>query len=324
MSFPPFSLSIKNLQTVFRVNDLFLRAVDGVDLQVKKGEVMGLAGESACGKSTLAYSILRLLPANGEIIGGEIFLNGKNILKLNEEELRKVRWKEISIIFQGAINALNPIMTIKGQIMEAILEHENITEEKAQGKVEELIRKVGITDRFINSYPHELSGGMKQRIMIAMSLACDPSFLIADEITTALDVIVQKKILDLIKDIQKQMDLSMLLISHDLSVIAQTCDRCAIMYAGKIVELADIQPLFHNSLHPYTQALLSAFPDMRSDKNVSGIPGTPPNLIDPPSGCRFHPRCHLFASKRNEICTESEPKLEMKQGHLIACHMVDK
>lgn len=323
MSNPPFSVSIKNLQTAFKVNDHLLKAVDGVDLQIEKGKVMGLAGESACGKSTLAYSILRLLPANGEIIDGEIILNGVDVLKLNEKELQNVRWKEVSIIFQGAINALNPIMTVKKQIMEAILEHENVSTQEAQQRVENLLRQVGITERFIDSYPHELSGGMKQRIMIAMSLACRPSLLIADEITTALDVIVQKKILDLIKDIQTQLNLSMLMISHDLSVIAQTCDRCAIMYAGKIVELGDVRPLFLNSLHPYTKALLNAFPDIKSDEKVNGIPGSPPNLINPPSGCRFHPRCPLYESKRIEKCIKIEPQLEKKQGRLVACHLVE-
>jgi len=279
---------------------------------------VGLAGESACGKSTLAYSILRLLPANGEIQGGEILLNGKDLVKMDDEGLREVRWKEIAMIFQGAMNALNPTMTVNEQIMEPILAHENVTREEAEARALKLLDQVGISDRFFKSFPHELSGGMKQRIMIAMALACEPSFLIADEATTALDVIVQKHLLDLMKHIQEEMNLSMLFISHDLSVIAQTCDRCAIMYAGKIVELADIESIFLRPLHPYTNALIHAFPDIRTGRKILGIPGAPPNLIHPPPGCRFHPRCPIA----QDICKQIQPDLEMKHGHLVACHMV--
>jgi len=318
MSHPPFSLDIKDLTTAFRVRDTFLKAVDEVDLHIGEAEVVGLAGESACGKSTLAYSILRLLPANGEIQGGEILLNGKDLVKMDDEGLREVRWKEIAMIFQGAMNALNPTMTVNEQIMEPILAHENVTREEAEARALKLLDQVGISDRFFKSFPHELSGGMKQRIMIAMALACEPSFLIADEATTALDVIVQKHLLDLMKHIQEEMNLSMLFISHDLSVIAQTCDRCAIMYAGKIVELADIESIFLRPLHPYTNALIHAFPDIRTGRKILGIPGAPPNLIHPPPGCRFHPRCPIA----QDICKQIQPDLEMKHGHLVACHMV--
>ena len=279
---------------------------------------MGLAGESACGKSTLAYSILRLLPANGEIQSGEIFFNGKDLVKMNDDELREIRWKEIAMIFQGAMNALNPTMTVDEQIMEAILAHEDTTTEEAEGRTLKLFDQVEISERFLKSYPHELSGGMKQRIMIAMALACKPRLLISDEATTALDVIVQKHILDLMKRVQEEMNLSMLFITHDLSVIAQTCDRCAIMYAGKIVEIADIESIFLEYLHPYTKALINAFPDIRSGKKIIGISGSPPNLINPPLGCRFHPRCPLT----QDICKRVEPVLEMKHEHSVACHMV--
>ena len=319
MSSPPFfSLTIKDLTTAFRIEDTFLKAVDRVDLHIDRGEVMGLAGESACGKSTLAYSILRLLPANGEIQGGEILLNGKDLIKMDDDEIRKIRWKEIAMIFQGAMNALNPTMTVNEQIIEAILAHEDTTKEEAEGRALELIDQVGISERFFKSYPHELSGGMKQRIMIAMALACKPKFLIADEATTALDVIVQKNILDMMKNIQEERNLSMLFITHDLSVIAQTCDRCAIMYAGRIVELADIVSIFLENVHPYTKALINAFPDIRTGKTILGIPGIPPNLISPPPGCRFHPRCQLA----QDVCKRIEPILEMKRDHLVACHMV--
>jgi len=316
MSSPNFFLSVKDLKTEFIVGNNLLKAVDGVSFEIGKGDILGLAGESACGKSTLAYSMLRLLPANGRIISGEVILNGRDLLKMTEDEFRSVRWKEISIIFQGALNALNPTMTITEQTVEAILAHEKVAKDMAKDRAIKLIEQVGIAERFINSYPHELSGGMKQRAMIAMALACEPSMLIADEATTALDVIVQKKILDLLKEIQEKMNLSMIIISHDLSVIAQTCHRCAIMYAGKIVELADIVSLFHEARHPYTKALINAFPDLRSNKIINGIPGTPPNLISPPPGCRFNPRC-LFAQN---ICSRVEPPLEEKHGHLVACH----
>jgi peptide/nickel transport system ATP-binding protein len=317
MSSPTFFLSVKNLQTVFSLEDgRLLKAVNGVSFDLKNGEILGLAGESACGKSTLAYSILRLLPANGRIIGGEVILNEKDLLKMTEDEFNKVRWKEISIIFQGALNALNPTMTIVDQIVEPIITHDTMSKEMAKNRAVKLIEQVGITKQFINSYPHELSGGMKQRAMIAMALACEPKMLIADESTTALDVIVQKKILDLLKEIQQKMNLSMIIISHDLSVIAQTCHRCAIMYAGKIVELADVEPLFNENHHPYTKALINAFPDIRSNKLILGIPGVPPNLSDLPSGCSFHPRCPLAQT----ICSNVEPPLEEKHGHLVACH----
>lgn len=324
MSKTPFSLTIKNLVTSYKVEDRVLRAVDNISLQIKENEVIGLAGESACGKSTLAYSILRLLPANGEIIGGEIILDERNIVKLSEEEFRKIRWKEMSIIFQGAMNALNPCMTINDQITEGILTHEKMTKEEAQARSIKLLNEVGISERFINSYPHELSGGMKQRVMIAMALGCEPRFMVADEPTTALDLIAQRNVLKVLKDVQRRMQLSMIIISHDLSVIAQVADRCAIMYAAKIVEYGDIRTIFKDGLHPYTRSLIGSFPDLRSDKKVAGIPGDPPNLIRPPPGCRFHPRCPLTAEHGSpKICRSVEPALVEKQGRPIACHLVE-
>ena len=319
MSHPSFSVVVRNLKTVYRVEKGFLKAVDGVDLQIGKGAVLGLAGESACGKSTLAYSILRLLPANGEIISGEAILNGKNLVKMSDDELREVRWKEMSIVFQGSMNALNPCMNTANQIEEAILAHEKITKEEAEARTIKLLREVGISEKFTESFPHELSGGMKQRVMIAMALACEPKFLIADEPTTALDLIAQRNILKVLKEVQERMHLSVLLISHDLSVVAQMSDQVAIMYAGKIVEVGDIISIFHDGLHPYTRALINAFPDIRSNKKISGIPGDPPNLINPPPGCRFHPRCPLA----EDICRRVEPELVEKQGHPVACHLVE-
>lgn len=324
MTTSPFSIFIKDLVTEYSVDNRFLKAVEGVDLQIKKGEVMGLAGESACGKSTLAYSILRLLPANGNVTKGEISLNGTNLLDLNDEEFRKIRWTEISIIFQGAMNALNPCMNVSAQISEAIRAHEEISKEEANARSVKLLTEVGISDRFSNSFPHELSGGMKQRVMIAMALCCDPSFLIADEPTTALDLIAQRNVLRVIQTMQERMSLSMLLISHDLSVIAQMADSCTIMYAGKVVESGKVDQIFNDGIHPYTQALVGAFPDIRSTKKIEGISGDPPDMMNPPPGCRFHPRCPLTQSKGNpEICRTVDPILIEKEKRPVACHLVE-
>jgi peptide/nickel transport system ATP-binding protein len=324
MATSPFSIFIKDLVTEYTVEKRSLKAVEGVDLQIKEGEVMGLAGESACGKSTLAYSILRLLPANGHVTQGEIQLNGKNLINLTDEEFRRVRWTELSIIFQGAMNALNPCMTITDQISEAIRAHEEIGKEEANGRSINLLSEVGISERFSQSFPHELSGGMKQRVMIAMALACDPSFLIADEPTTALDLIAQRNVLQVMRNIQERMSLSVLLISHDLSVIAQMADRCTIMYAGKVVETGQVNTIFNDAIHPYTQALVNAFPDIRSTKKIDGISGDPPDMMNPPNGCRFHPRCSLYQSKGTpEICRTIDPVLTEKQKHPVACHLVE-
>jgi peptide/nickel transport system ATP-binding protein len=321
---PLFSITVKDLVTSYSIDERTLNAVDNVDLQIKQGEVMGLVGESACGKSTLAYSILRLLPANGFVTNGEIYLNEKNLVNMNEEEFRQIRWSEMSIIFQGAMNALNPSMNILDQISEPIIEHEGVKKEEAHERSINLLREVGIAERFIESFPHELSGGMKQRVMIAMALGCEPSFLVADEPTTALDLIAQRNILQVMRNIQAKMHLSVLMISHDLSVIAQMADRCSIMYAGKIVESGEINQIFNEMVHPYTKALVGAFPDIRTDKKIDGIPGDPPNLLDPPSGCRFHPRCPLTKAKGNpKICSTISPELVEKQGRPVACHLVE-
>lgn len=321
---PLFSITVKDLVTKYTIDDRSINAVDHVDLQIGQGEVMGLVGESACGKSTLAYSILRLLPANGMVTNGELYLNEKNLLNMSEEEFRRVRWKEMSIIFQGAMNALNPSMNILDQISEPIIEHEGVNKAEAHERTIQLLSEVGIAERFIEGYPHELSGGMKQRVMIAMALGCEPSFLVADEPTTALDLIAQRNILQVMRNMQKKMELSVLMISHDLSVIAQMADRCSIMYAGKIVESGDINQIFTNMIHPYTKALVGAFPDIRSEKKIDGIPGDPPNLFNPPSGCRFHPRCPLRKEKGNpEICSTADPELVEKQGRPVACHLAE-
>ena len=285
---------------------------------------MGLAGESGCGKTTLALSILRILPPGGTILGGKILLENANILTLNEQEMReKIRWKKISLVFQGAMNALNPVFNVGDQIVEAITTHEpGTSRSEAAERVRKLLGLVGIEASRLDNYPHELSGGMKQRAVIAMALACNPKLLIADEPGTALDVIVQAQTLKLLIKLQQELNLSMILITHDLSIIAETCQKLAIMYAGKLVEFGDVVVIFKEPIHPYTQGLISAFPDITGPRTrMKSIPGSPPDLLYPPTGCRFHPRCTYAL----DICKKKEPILaRIGKDHFIACHLVRK
>jgi len=312
-------LEVKNLQAYFFTLKGTVKAVDGVSFVVEKGQALGLAGESGCGKTTAALSVLRLLPLPGRLVGGNIIFDDRDLTEITDEEMRNYRWKRMSIIFQGAMNALNPVIKTGQQISEAILLHENVTEGEAKKRVEELLHLVGVDRSRYDSYPHELSGGMRQRAMIAMALACNPDLVIADEPATALDVIVQAQVLKLMKDLQEKLNLSMILITHDLSIIAETCDEIAIMYAGKIAEYCDAVSLFGNPLHPYTRLLLAAFPSVRLHKaRLSSIRGDPPSLIHPPSGCRFHPRC---PHAKYPACSTEEPPLhEVTTAHYAACH----
>jgi len=318
-------LEINNLRTYFDTLRGPVKAVDDVSFQVEKGESMGLAGESGCGKTTVALSILRLLPSNGKTIGGEVLFNGENLLGLDDAAIReKVRWKGISLVFQGAMNALNPVYKVKEQIYEAIKLHEpDLGKQEAFERVRKLFEMVGLEPARVENYPHEFSGGMKQRAVIAMALACNPELVIADEPATALDVIVQAQVLKLIRALKEKLRLSMILITHDLSIIAETCDKVAIMYAGKIVEYGDIQTIFHEPLHPYAQGLIQAFPNINAPKqSMISLPGFPPDLLSPPSGCRFRPRC----SYAMQICKEREPEVLTlgKELHRVACHLVAK
>jgi peptide/nickel transport system ATP-binding protein len=313
---------VENLRTYFGILRGEVKAVDGVSFTMQKGHAMGLAGESGCGKTTTALSILRLLPSNAIIKEGKIIFEGTDILKLNDEEFRKgYRWKKISLISQGAMNALNPIMTVRDQMLEAIVLHEDLSKKEAVERAGQLLDLVGVGRERLSRYPHELSGGMKQRTMIAMALACNPSLIIADEPTTALDVITEAQVLGVMKELQKKLHLSMIVISHDLSMIAETCDSVAIMYAGKIVELGDVVRVYKETLHPYTQKLIGAFPSIVGEKaELSTIPGFPPDLLNPPPGCRFHPRCQYAM----DICKKEDPEL-VKVGdkeHYVACHLV--
>lgn len=311
-------LEVRDLQVVYRLRHGFLKAVDGVSFTIEKGEYFGVVGESGSGKSTLARAILRLLPRNGEITAGQIVLNGQDITRWTDRQLQAVRWREMSFIPQSAMNALDPVVRIGDQIYESIQTHEKITKEEGYRRAAELFKLVGLDPKRLTNFPHQFSGGMRQRVLIAMSLSLNPDLIIADEPTTALDVVVKDQILDRIDRIQKQLHKSLLLVTHDISVVAENCDRTIVMYGGKIVEYAATGPLLKRPYHPYTLGLKNAFPRLRGPiQELISIPGSPPDLVNPPTGCRFHPRCP-FARQR---CIDEEPALlEVEPGHFSACH----
>ena len=295
------------------------KAVDGVSFQIQKNQTLGLIGESGCGKTTTAMALMQFVKPPGKIINGKILFNGSNIAAMNDEEIRQLRGRDIAIVRQEAQNALNPVMTIGRQITELILEHEPVTKKAALARARNQLNLVGISDQRINSYPHEFSGGMKQRAMVAIATACNPQLLILDEPTTGLDVIVQRQILSMLNNLKEELHLTSVFISHDLSVVAETCDRVAVMYAGKLMEEADTVDLYQRPMHPYSQALIGAYPSLKGEKKkLMSIPGAPPRLIDPPQGCRFAPRC----SHAMTICRKKEPEIKKKEGHRVACHLI--
>jgi len=315
-------LRVKDLKTYFFTHEGVVKAVDGISFKIDKGETFGLVGESGCGKSVTALSILRLIPnPPGKIVDGEIYFEGQNLLALDGREMRGIRGKKISMIFQEPMTSLDPVFTIGHEIMEAIQLHQGLEKDKARERAIEALRIVGMPDpeRRINSYPHELSGGMRQRAMIAMALSCNPGLLIADEPTTALDVTIQAQILGLINELKEKLAMSIMLITHNLGVIAEMCDSVAVMYAGHIVEYTSVEALFRNPLHPYTKGLHRAIPRLDVEtKRLEIIKGLVPNLSDVPSGCPFHPRCD-FCSER---CIKEMPKLvEVGDHHLVMCHL---
>ena len=313
-------LAVENLRTHFKLESGWVKAVDGVSFRLNDGEALGLAGESGCGKTTTALSLVRLLPANARIRKGSAMeLFGIDLVPKTEDQLRRYRWREISIVFQGAMNALNPVRRIGEQIAEPIEVRLGLSQDVARKRASELLELVGIPRQRAASYPHELSGGMRQRTMIAMALACDPAIVIGDEPTTALDVMVQAQILELLERLRRELGLSLILITHDLSVIAETCDRTLIMYAGKVAEEGPVSRIFSAPRHPYTQKLLAAFPNIHADRrSLETIPGSPPDLRNPPAGCRFNPRCS-FAM---DICREVEPpEVVYPDGVRVACHL---
>jgi oligopeptide/dipeptide ABC transporter ATP-binding protein len=315
-------IQVKNLRTSFFTPEGEVRAIDGVSFEIGEGKTLGLVGESGCGKSVTSLSIMRLIPSPpGKIVGGEILYRGRDLLKLRNEEMRKIRGNEISMIFQEPMTSLNPVFTVGNQIGEAIKLHQGLGKRETREKTIEMLRLVKIADpeSRVDSYPHQLSGGMRQRVMIAMALSCNPSLLIADEPTTALDVTIQAQILELMKELQQKIGMALLLITHDLGVVAEQANDVAIMYAGKIVERASTEAIFTKPLHPYTVGLLNSLPNVGGEKKkrLDAIPGVVPSPLHLPSGCRFRDRC----PKAADICAQAEPTLEEKDpGHTAACH----
>ena len=312
-------LVVENLRTYFTLSSGIVKAVDGVSFELHDGEALGIAGESGCGKTTTALSLLRLLPPNARVVEGSVKLFGIDLAQKSENALRRYRWREISVIFQGAMNALNPVQRVGDQVAEPIVERLGLPKAEAKRRARELLELVGIARDRAADYPHQLSGGMRQRAMIAMALACDPAIVIGDEPTTALDVMVQAQILELLERLREELGLSLILITHDLSVIAETCDRVMVMYAGRVAEEGPVRTIFSGPRHPYTQMLLAAIPNLDSDKRLlATIPGSPPDLRTPPPGCRFHPRCPMAM----DVCREVvPPEVRYADGVRVACHL---
>ena len=312
-------LDIVDLKASYQTEAGLVRAVDGVSFSIEPGRSLGLVGESGCGKSSVVRCILKVFPSIFRIESGGIFFRGNDLVPLDDDHMRAIRWKEISLVPQSAMNALNPVYRVGAQIAEAILEHEPFTRAQVKTRVRELLQWVGIAPECAEQYPHQFSGGMRQRVNIAMALALEPSLVIADEPTTALDVVVQDQVFQRIAEMRQRTGASLLLVTHDMSLVAENCDRVAVMYAGRIAEYSDVGPVFEQPYHPYTLGLKNAFPDItrsRDDALVS-IPKSPPSLLNPPRGCRFAPRCP-FAT---EVCRKEEPTLtEVETGHFASCH----
>ena len=320
-------LEVKGLKTHFFTEGGVVKAVDGVNIQVKRGEVLGIVGESGCGKSVTSLSIMNLVSRPGRIIDGEILFDGEDLTKISTADMLKIRGNRISMIFQQPMSCLNPVFRVGDQLTEVLHVHQNMTRDAARQQAIELLTMVGIpepTSR-IDAYPHELSGGMAQRVMIAMALACVPELLIADEPTTALDVTIQAQILDLMRDLRSRMDTAVILITHDLGVVAEMCDRVNVMYAGRIVEEASVDELFENPKHPYTKALIGATPMLGDvERELVSIPGSVPNLVKLPTGCKFAPRCAARIENSLEICNNEEPDLKtVAPNHKVRCWLYE-
>ena len=324
-------MAVDQTDPVLRVVDLALRystrqgevkAIQDVSFELARGQSLGLVGESGCGKTSLANCLMRLLPDNARLVGGQVFLDGKDLLSLSEEEIRKVRWRRISMVFQAAMNSLDPVYKVGQQVVDAIETHNvETTVADARERVARLFRMVGLDPQLMERYPHEFSGGMRQRAVIAMALSCDPDIIIADEPTTALDVIVQDRILRELKGIQEELRMSIIYITHDIAVVAEVTDRIGVMYAGNLVELGDTTDVFRSPLHPYTEALMSSFPSVSGEKRpLASLSGEPPNLANLPSGCAFHPRCPYAT----EICRHERPPQVGRGSQWAVCwHPLD-
>ena len=315
-------LDVHGLSVDYLADDgIPLHAVEGVGLQLEQGRSLGLVGESGCGKTTVMMALLRLLPQEGRIVGGQVVFDGRDLLQLNEAEMRRVRWCEISMVFQGAMNALNPVRTVESQIVEVLLLHDVVDRGRAaRRRAGELLELVGIPAQRGRQYAHQYSGGMRQRAVIAMALACNPRILIADEPTTALDVMIQAQILELLEQLRAELNLSLIVVTHDLGLVAELCDDVLVMYGGTVAEYASSDVVFNAPQHPYTQRLLEAFPDVEAPgSTLASIPGNPPRLDDLPPGCRFEPRCD--SPQRQAACgQEAPPLVEVAPGHCVACH----
>jgi oligopeptide/dipeptide ABC transporter ATP-binding protein len=316
---PEEILDVENLQSYYFTRAGTVKAVDKVSFRMDRGETLGLVGESGCGKSTLGFSILRLIPPPGRIVGGKIIFEGSDLTAKSDSEMREIRGKRISMIFQDPMTSLNPLMKIGDHLTETITTHVKITKEEAVEKAKVLLSNLGILPERINDYPHQFSGGMRQRVVIGLALVLDPDIVIADEPTTSLDVIVEAQILELLKKMKKAYNLTLILITHNIGIVAEMADYIAVMYAGKIVELSDALSLFDKPLHPYTKALLESIPNIKlSEQVLESIPGMPPDLLSPPKGCRFNPRCP-YSSKK---CFEMEPELvQVGKDRFVACHL---
>ncbi len=316
-------LEIKDLYVEYRTEEATVKAVNGVTFEIEEGQSLGLVGETGAGKTTTALSILRLIPdPPGVICGGSIVFNGTDILALEEKQVRKIRGNDISMIFQDPMTALNPVIQVGDQIAEVIFQHQDVSRAEAKNRTMEMLRKVGIEPRRYSDYPHEFSGGMKQRIVIAIALACNPKLLLADEPTTALDVTIQAQVLKLIRELQQEFKTSMLLITHDLGVVAQTCDKVAIMYAGEVVEYGSAEDVFDRTSHPYTKGLFNSIPSLEVEtERLKPIPGLVPSPANLPTGCYFHPRCDVACGKCAEVKPES---VEITPGHFVKCHRCAK
>ena len=326
---PETLLELRGLQVEYGWGESAMRAVDGVDLTIGAGEIVGLAGESGCGKSTVANAAMQILRSPASVVGGSILFRGEDLVGRSSEELRKFRWRNVSMVFQSAMNALNPVMRVGDQFVDMMRAHERISKRHALAEAADLLDLVGIDRRRVSAYPHELSGGMRQRVIIAMALALKPELVILDEPTTALDVVVQREILQQVQDLQAERGFAVLFITHDLSLLLEIAHRTAIMYAGEIVELAPTSVLAASPQHPYTQGLLQSFPPLTGERTrLMGIPGSPPDLADMPTGCRFHPRCpHCDPSKPGPYArqTGERPVLrEVAPAHQVACHLVEE